>query len=367
MKKLVLISLGVVVLFVGTVVWKVTRHEPEEGTIKIGTVLPLSGPLAFMGEGTLNGLRLAEEHANTKKWGELAFQIQILAEDGGGIPKTSIGAYQKLVSASGAKIIITTLSGPSMALKSLAEEQGVLLFANASHPQITVRARTTLRHSNVASQEAELFVRSMKGKGIQKGVAIIVNNDDYGVAFAEAMEDQLKQAQVDVLANVKYEREGFDARVLAQQIVAKKPDAAVVVGVGKNLGLLIRRLREYNFEGHVYASLGFVLVPGAVQAAGETAKGVRHTRFVFETQDPAYREITTEYKMRFGHELGAEALIAYNTVRLLCTAIRDAGRDATTLAKHISAMGRFEGVGEHMRITQSGDILPALEVVTFGE
>ena len=160
MKKPVAFAIiSIVVIFVaGAIIWKVTRPTLPENTVVIGAVLPLSGPVAFLGEGTVNGLKLAEEHANAGKWGTSPIMLRVLAADGAGIPRTSIGAYRKLTDSDGARIVITTLSGVSMALKPLADQEGVLLFANASHPDITTDVQMVFRHSNTASQEAAVIL-----------------------------------------------------------------------------------------------------------------------------------------------------------------------------------------------------------------
>ena len=368
MKKRIITAAVIVaaIVVVGSVVWKATQHELAPETINIGAVLPLSGPIAFLGEGTLNGLKLAEEDANSGVWGDLSFKINIVAEDCGGVPKNAVGAFQKLRSTRGTKTIITTLSGVCMALKPLAQKEGVLLFANASHPQLTADATTVLRHSNVASQEAEVIVNAMTDGGKVSGVAVVVQNDDYGVAFSKAMEAKLQAASVRVVSTAAYDREGFDARVIAQQAMAKQPGAVILVGVGKDLGLLIRRLRELSFKGDLYASLGFVLVPGAVEAAGEHAAGVNHTRFVLNESDTQYKRVATAYQEKFGSALGAEALIAYNTVYVYCQAAKKAqSQEPRALAGFIREMGSLQAPGENMTITPAGDILPQLQVARF--
>ena len=367
-KNILIVSVIVLVLIVGgSIFWKATPPEPDLGVIKIGAVLPLSGPIAFMGEGTLNGLLLAEDHANADKWGKLPFRIKIIAEDGCGVPKTSIGAYQKLVATDGCKIIATILSGVSMTLKPFAEEDGVLLFANATHPELTRQGQMTLRHSMSAQQEASIIVQSLALNVPEPKAAIVVQNDDYGEAFADALETDIEKKGVKIAASIKYEKQDPHIRTIAQQVISTKPSAVVLVGVGKNLGLLVRRLREYGFQGEIFASIGFVLVPGAVEAAGEFAKGINHTEIVFDTTSAAYIALSNDYKQRFGRQPGAESLIAYNTVRLLSEAMREAGVEPLSVANYIRAMSSFKGTGEQMTIKENGDILPELQIATFNK
>jgi len=367
MKKALIIA-GVVLLIAlvaGTIIWKSARPAQTDNTVVIGTVLPLSGPAAFLGEGTLNGLRLAEEHANVGKWGDLPFRVRILAEDGAAVPKTSIGAYRKLTDVDKARVVVTMASGVCMVLKPLAEQEGVLLFANATHPGITDDAKFTLRHSQTAGQEAKAITDSILRCQLAAGVAIVYENDDYGSAFAKEVRASLDRASVKLLSEQAYERTGMDARVLAQKAIEGQPDAVVVLGVGKDLGLVIRRLREYGFAGQIYTGLGFVLIPGAAEAAGEHARGVLHTQFDFDVDNPAYRQLADEYKARFGQELGATGLIAYNTVKLFCAAASGSQVDPKAAADRIRGRKEYRGVGEQIIISSKGDLMPAIRLTVF--
>ena len=332
----------------------------------VGAVLPLSGPAAFLGEGTLNGLKLAEEHANAGRWGELAFKVRLIAEDGAAVPQTSVGAYRKLVDVEKARVVVTMASGVCMALKPLAEQDGVLLFANATHPAITDGARFTLRHSQTADQEAKAILDAILKGNPQSGVAIVYENDDYGSAFARAVRQSLEAASVKLLAEAPYDR-GADARVLAQKAMTGNPDAVVVLGIGKDLGLVISRLREYGFAGQIYAGIGFIVVPGAVEAAGEHANGVMHTEFDFDVESPEYKSVADAYRARFGRDMDASAVIAYNTLKLLCGALQAESVDPAAVAGRIRAMKEFQGAGERMLIHPSGDILPAIRLATYGK
>ena len=367
MKKTSLVA-GVVLLIAlvaGTVIWKSTRPAEFENTVVLGTVLPLSGPAAFLGEGTLNGLRLAEEHANAGKWGRLPFRLKVLSEDGAAVPKISIGAFRKLVDVDKARVVVTMASGVSMALKPLAEQEGVLLFANAAHPAITQDARFTLRHSNTAGQESQIITDSILQYKPTTGVAIIYENDDYGSTFAREVQARLGQASVRLLSEQAYDRAGMDARVLAQKAIEGQPDAIVVLGVGKDLGLVIRRLREYGFTGRIYTGLGFVLIPGAAEAAGEHASGVLHTQFNFDVESPDYKQLANEYKTRFGQELGATGLISYNTAKLLCVTANSSQVDPKAVAEKIKGMKEYKGVGERIVISPNGDLMPTIRLTTF--
>ena len=168
-----------------------------------------------------------------------------------------------------------------------------------------------------------------------------------------------------LLAEAPYDRGSADARVLAQKAMTGEPDAVVVLGLGKDLGLVIRRLREYGFRGQIYTGIGFIVVPGAVEAAGEHADGVIHTEFDFNVDSAEYKAVAEDYRAKFGRDMDASAVISYNTLKLLCLTAEGVSIEPGKLAERIKAMSEFQGAGERMIIHPNGDILPAIRLATY--
>jgi len=334
-------------------------------TYKIGAVLPLTGPAAAMGEAARNGIELAVEDINARP-GPRRMQIDLRVQDGKNDPTSSVSAFMKLHS-EGARFCVTFGSGVALALLPVAERNQVLLLADAAHPDITGKSVYVLRHSNTASQEARLLARFSVDRLKASRLAVLWVNDEFGHAFDRQLNAQLKSAggQVEVVGNISFEKTEADFRTHAQKAIASRPDAIIVVGYGKALGIAVKRLREYRFAGPILANLGFVLTPDTIPAAGVAAKGVYHVAFHFDEKSSEYSALVQRYASRFSGRMPAWAIIEYNTMRLLAEGLERGEGSVQGVRKAILDLGAFRGVGERMSIQPTGDILPSLSIQRY--
>src|SRR4030042_3261661 len=90
MKKVLVVSASLLICMWVGLGW---AAEP----IKIGVIYPLSGPIAYDGGSVVNGAKLATEEIN-KKGGPLpGAPMELIIEDGQGMPAQSIAAAEKLI------------------------------------------------------------------------------------------------------------------------------------------------------------------------------------------------------------------------------------------------------------------------------
>src|ERR1700760_216490 len=95
-------------------------------TIKLGGILPLTGPGALIGTAEMRGVQFAIDQANAKG-GVRGNQIEVLFEDNQAKPDQSILSFNKLTDLQHIPVIFTGYSGPSLAMAPLATRKKVLL------------------------------------------------------------------------------------------------------------------------------------------------------------------------------------------------------------------------------------------------
>lgn len=84
--------------------------QGQADVIKIGAILPLSGPAADSGQQMRNGYRTALKELEKKGWILNGRKIELIIEDGKGDPATSVAAMEKLVTKDKVEIILGTIS-----------------------------------------------------------------------------------------------------------------------------------------------------------------------------------------------------------------------------------------------------------------
>ena len=239
--------------------------EPVTEELTVGAIYPLTGPAASLGQEFTRGATLAVESARND-----GFRVKLAVEDSKTDPKSALAAYQKLRLAN-VRFMLTTVSGVGLALEARAREDGILLFADVAHPSITGRSPLIFRHSSTASKEAAVIAEALKDKASEK-IAVLWLNDEYGAAFRQAFLAALGSHRLPSPAHDSaYTREDVELRSTTVAALESKPSQVVIVGSGKQLGLLIARLREQGYQGTIIATMGFTVTPDAAVAAGDAA------------------------------------------------------------------------------------------------
>ena len=341
-----------------------TLPKPKQLTLNVGAILPLTGPAASVGKVAQQGMTVAAELLSDEpvKPGQARVNVKLKVEDGRLDPTQSVSAFERL-RAGGIRCFVTMGSGVCLALIPRVEREKVLLFANAAHPKISEAKGFVLRHSNTADQEAKLLL-AQACDGLKKTrVGLLWVNDEFGRAFATAIKTEAAQKGAKVVQEVSFEKTGTDFRGEVQRVIAAKPEAVIVVGYGKALGLVIRRLREKGYDGPILVNLGFLITPDSAKTAGEAAKGIYTVAFDFDRDNPRFKQFADAYKARYNEEPAAWAIMEADTLALLTAAAGRSGSvEPETLYNTILKMGTFTAIGEEMHISPNGDVLPQLKV-----
>ena len=96
-------------------------------TIRIGAILPLTGPGALIGTQQMRGIQFAIDQTNAKG-GVRGNKIEVVFEDNQAKPDQSILSFNKLVDLQHLPMIFTAYSGPSLAMAPLATRKKVLMI-----------------------------------------------------------------------------------------------------------------------------------------------------------------------------------------------------------------------------------------------
>lgn len=364
MKRNIWIGIGVVVVVALAIVLIVTQAKKEPEEIKIGAILPLTGPAASLGEQFRNGMLFAVEKINQQD-GIHGVKINLRIEDGQGDPKVSLAVFKKLIEIEKIKIIEAPLSSVAMTLLPLVDQYDVLLFADAAHPEITGKSKYVFRHSQTATLEANVIGKLVLAEPNLSSIVLAIMTDDYGIAFQKEFihfVDRHKE-KIKLKGIVQFQKEEKDFLSVATKILDYKPNVVIIAGFEEGLGLLTRRLRELGFKGKIVGTIAFS-TPSARNAAGEAAIGVYHTDLDINLSDPEIEKISIEFQNRFNRKLTPFSILAYNTILLITKALRETGsQNRDVLSNYLRNLGHFEGLAEKIEIKPNGDINPSLRIV----
>lgn len=227
-----------------------------DGVLKIGTLLPVTGSLAFLGPPEIAGVDLAIKEIN-EAGGVLGKPVELVEGDSGDTPEFANQTVDRLLGENVDAIVGAAASGISLSVIDKITGAGVVQFSPAN----TSDRLTTYPDKGLYFRVAPPDL--LQGAAIAKlvaddgatNVAIIARNDAYGTGLAEVVQKTLEDAGITVSVVKIYEPDAgtFDAEV--SEMAAASPDAVVVIGFEESSKIL-RTMVENGIGPHDVMTYG---------------------------------------------------------------------------------------------------------------
>lgn len=240
--------------------------------LKFGYVLPETGSLAFLGPPQITAMKYAISLIN-KDGGVLGKELP--APVGGDEADDQAIANQSAdrVLASGVNVIIgAAASGMSLAIIDKVVGGGVAQCSGSNTAPTFTDYKDDGLYFRTAPSDAlqgPVLADQIIADG-HSNVAIVARADDYGKGLADATAKALQNGGATVALNQTYDPKATDFNATVQNIVAKKPDAVVVIAFeeGKQIiqglieaGLTPQKIGMYGADGLRNADLAKLVSP----------------------------------------------------------------------------------------------------------
>ena len=217
------------------------------GPLKFGTLLPLTGTLAFLGPPEVAGVQLAINEIN-EAGGVLGAPVEVVSGDSGdtstNIATQTVASHQQ----AGVNAIIGAASSDvTKTVIDTVTQAGILMFSPAN----TSDSFTTYADNGLYFRTAppDLFQGQVLADLITKegnqSVGILAQNGEYGTGLAQVIADNLANAGLgeDVVKQEYYDPNASDFSDVVQTMVDLNPDAIVVIGFDES-GKIIQQMNE---------------------------------------------------------------------------------------------------------------------------
>ncbi len=314
----------------------------ETTTIRIGSLYPLTGDLAKLGEENKNGLQLAVDEINAAGGIKSmdGAKIELVQGDTQGKPEVGISEVTRLVQQENVVAIVGAYqSGVTTPATQEAERLSVpFVVSMAVSDKITERGfKYTFRLCPKASWYAKdqvTFLQDLKTliNLDVKRVALLHEDTDFGESTAAGQKKYLADAGMDMVLEVKYPDNAADLTTEVSKIKASKPDA-VLTTTYLNDSILIAQAREALGMQNIpfVDAAGGTVDPEFIKRLGATAEGwfteIEYTKYAAGAED-----LNKRYKDKFGSDITGNGAYAYQAGWMLAAALETAGKaDRTAL------------------------------------
>jgi branched-chain amino acid transport system substrate-binding protein len=340
-------------LFVGTVLalgsFSALANEP----IKIGSILSVTGPAAFLGDPELKTLQLYVEEIN-KKGGVLGRQIQLVHYDDGSDANKANGFAKRLIDDDKVDLIVGgTTTGSTMSTVPLVEKAGVPFISLAGAVVIVEPVKKfVFKTPHTDRMAAEKVFEDMKKRGISK-VALLSETSGFGQSGKKETEAVAAKYGVTLVASETYGPKDTD---MSPQLTKIKNTAGVqavfVFGLGQGPAIVTKNYKQLGISLPLYQSHG-VASDEFLKLAGPAAEGVRlpsPAQLIPEKlpagdpQKPVVTAYDKAYKERYKQDVSTFGGYAYDGLMIAVDAIKRAGStDKAKVRDAIEATKGFVG------------------------
>jgi ABC-type branched-subunit amino acid transport system substrate-binding protein len=217
-----------------------------DGTLKIGTLLPQTGDLAFLGPPEFAGVDVAVKEIN-QAGGVLGKPVeQARADSGDGTPNIAPTSVDKLLNADADVILGAASSGVSTTVIDKITNAGVLQISPANTSTVFDTYDDKGLYFRTAPSDV-LQGRVMANLVAQDGattLGIIARQDPYGTALADNVEKFFTESGGEVVAKELYDPAAATFTAEVGALAAEDPDAIVVISFDETKKIIPAMIEE---------------------------------------------------------------------------------------------------------------------------
>ncbi|MBR0487236.1 MAG: ABC transporter substrate-binding protein [Treponema sp.] len=298
----------------------------SEDVIKVGSIGPLSGPVAVYGVECKNGIELAVEEINAAG-GVNGKMLKIVAEDDEGNPEKSVSAYKKLTTKDGIKLVIGSLtSGCTQAITQLAQAQKVLQIAPAATaPAITDAGNFIFRTCFI-----DPFQGTVGGKfsydtlGSRKAAVLYDIGNDYSVGLTDNFVATFEALGGKIVAKESYATGDKDFNAQLTKIKNANPDVVYLPDYYGTVALIAKQLRAQGINTPIVGADGWDGMNND-NAGDEVLNGFYSNHYATDSTEGAVQKFVEAFQAKYNKVPNAFAALGYDSVYMLKDAIAAAG------------------------------------------
>jgi branched-chain amino acid transport system substrate-binding protein len=345
----------------------------DKPPIQIAWAGPLTGDVAQLGQGYLNGLKLALEEWNAKGGVLGGRKFVVVAEDDACDPKQAGTVAQKIADDPKNVVFVGHMcSGTTLAGSPIINKVNLPQVTLSSNPKITQQGWKNLvrpvANDNVQGKAGVAYaMRQFKAKKF----ALLNDKQAFGQGVTEVAKATIEKAGGSVTSYGGVEPKDVDySAVLTKIIKTENPDAIVYcTNFNTSAGLMVKQIRQLGFKKPVIGCDGYY-DPGMPKAAGAAADKKSDREAVYFTfQTPPYsgpgapdkvKQFAAKFKAKFKTDPAGYDIYGYDYGNIVASAIQKAG--STDKEKIIDVLHKSAVPGvlvPEYRFDENGDVVTA--------
>lgn len=330
--------------------------------VKVGNILPLSGPSASVGQQNKNSQDMAIEEINAaggiKSLG--GAKIVMFYADSESKPDKGVAEAERLINTEKVNVLTGCWnSAVTYPTTAVSERYGIPFIVPVSvADKITDQGfKTVFRIAAKDSwwtRDQFVFLSDLQKEFNKKvsTLAFVYENGDWGKGFASGWNKLAEQGGYKVVMDEPYPSTATDMSPLVQKIKRANPDVLLLVSNAADAILITNTMAEYKVKPKaIIASGGGHADPSFLKAAGKNARYIFDiVEWETDVNKPGAKEANEKFKSKYGYNLAGESVDGYIAMYVMADALERAKsldpkaiRDALAKTKLAKGPGMIVG------------------------
>ncbi len=336
--------------------------------VKIGVVLPLTGPIAAFGQTSKGGLDIAYAQNHKLKNGD---DVKLIILDDRGDKVEAATAVKRLIDKNHVTAILGEVaSSNSMAMAPVAENAKTPMITHAStNPRVTKGKTFVTRACFIDPFQGAVAANYALSKGYKTAVIVTDTKQDYSVGLSKAFRKAYTKGGGKVLKTVYINSGDKDFNAQVSTIKSLHPDIIDFTGYYPEGALLARQARAMGVKAPFIGGDGSGF-PELIKIGGKAVEGFMYTDHFNEAaakspEAKAYVKAFHAKNHKAADSMGALAADAYGMILAAMNKCIDEGKaptDKVCVNNNLRHTKNYHGVTGVINIDKNGNAVKSAVV-----
>jgi branched-chain amino acid transport system substrate-binding protein len=351
-----LAAVAIVLAPAGALAQKKYDAGATDTEIKIGNIMPYSGPASAYG--VIGKTEQAYFNKINAEGGINGRKIKFISYDDGYSPPKAVEQARKLVESDQVLLIFNSLGTPSnVAIQQYMNSKKVpqlFVASGASRWNDPKEFPWTMGWQPSYQNEAHIYAKYVLKEKPDGKIGLLYQNDDFGKDYLKGFKDALgDRAAAMIVAEESYETDepSIDDHVV--KLKAAGADVFVSITTPKFAAQAIKKLAELDWHPLHFLSNVSTSVGGVIEPAGyENSQGILSASYIKETSDPQWdndpgMKNLVAFLQKYdptANKLDSSVIYGYSVAQTLVHVLKMCGDDLTraNVMKQAASLKDFE-------------------------
>lgn len=308
----------------------IVRAQSSE-PLKIGGMLPLSGPASIEGRQIILGLQFAVEEINAKG-GVFGRRIELVMEDDESNSTKGVTAVRRLIEREKVPFIVGTYAtGVAAAASKVSAEYKVPMLSGGSTGALATDQNTPgdpwfFRSWPDSNAQGEDTAKAIVEKFKKTKVAIIHDNTNYGVTLAEQVTRVVGTAGGSIVSRDSYNAGEQDFSSMLTKLRTQRPEAVYIGGWAGDGANILRQAAEIGLRAQFVGS-GSMLSDDFIRLAGPASEGFAvASLYEASTPNPVGKAFGERFRAKHNQDANTFSSLGFDSTTIALEAMRRAGK-----------------------------------------